>query len=41
MFQEKENILMGEQENQKLRVNKSWLNLIGWLIQIEQKSKDL
>ena len=41
MFQKKENILMEEQENQKLRVNKSWLNLIGWLIQIEQKSKDL
>ena len=41
MFQKKENIFMEEQENQKLRVNKSWLNLIGWLIQIEQKSKDL
>ena len=41
MFQKNENIFMEEQENQKLRVNKSWLNLIGWLIQIEQKSKDL
>ena len=29
LFQKKANILMEEQENQKFRTYKSWLNLIG------------
>ena len=42
LFQNEANTLMEEPENQKFRIRiQSWLNLIGWLIQTEQKWKDL